>query len=126
MYKQEYDTIEEKIVEERNIEIIDIEKDIANISEIMFDLAVILNEQGETITTIEKSIAESNININESVISLEKAETFNEKNTKMIRNTIIIVGGLSLGALGFIAGPLVGLATIITGTLAGTGIVIAI
>ena len=128
MYKQDYESldIEEKIIQERNIEIIDLEKDVANISEIMYDLAVMVNEQGETITTIERNIEESNENIAESVTTLEKAEVYNDKNNKLIRNSIIIVGGISLGALGFIAGPIIGLGTLITGALAGTGIVIAI
>lgn len=118
--------IERKIIEERNKDVSDIEREVITISEIMLDLAVLVNDQKETIETVVQNIENSNVNIEESVKTLEKAEEYVIQNNKTIRNAIIIIGGISLGALGFIAGPIVGVATLLTGAVTGTSIAVVL
>lgn len=76
----------EQVVNEREQEIYKIEGKVIDIKEIMSDLAILTDIQGEDIDHIEKSIELAKENTDEGVVQLEKAN----KNLKK-RSCCIIV-----------------------------------
>lgn len=127
---QFYDLIEETriddiIIEERNRDVKQINEDMEHISDIFYDLSELVCYQGEEISTVEKTIQSSEINVSQSIKNLADAEDMNWKRNAIMRDLAIIVGGIGLGACGFIAGPLIGLGTLVSGAGVGGGIVYA-
>ena len=114
--------IEYKILEERNLEIKNLEKDIEDISEIMSDLSLLIFDQGESLEICVKNVENTEISVNESVKSLENVEIYVNNRRKILRNFGIIIGGATVGAIGFVVGPIVGAATIVSGGVLGSGI----
>lgn len=117
--------VDYKIIEERNVEIKKLADDIEGISEIMTDLALLVGEQGENIEIAEKNIEESKINVEEAVTALGKTEVIVNRTRNVLRSVGIVAGGLSLGALGFLGGPIIGAIGIITGGALGGGVAFA-
>ena len=120
------DEINRAIMEERNKEIQRITEDVAIINELMNDLAIMVNEQGEKIENIEQVVENATINVNEATKDLESAETYMEKSRRMLRDIIIVISGTGLGAVGFIAGPIIGAVTLSSGLVLGAGTVATI
>ena len=120
MYKLvEQSCVDEEIIREINNEVKSIEKEMIDISEIMLDLSSLIQNQGEEIQINVSNIENSKKEIEESVEHLEKSEVYNDKRKHLIKNAVLIITGISLGALGFIAGPIVGVITLATGTATG-------
>ena len=114
--------IDYKIIEERNSEIKNLEKDIEDISEIMSDLSLLIFDQGESLETCIKNIENTEIHVNESLKSLENVEIYVNNRRNILRSFGIIIGGATFGAIGFVAGPIVGAATLVSGGVLGSGI----
>ena len=120
MYKLlEKSCIDEEIIRERNQEVSQIEKEMTEISEIMTDLSLMIGEQGEGIQLSAENIDHAKEEVEESVIHLEESVKYTDKRKQLIKNAVLIFTGLSLGVLGFIAGPIVGAITLVTGTATG-------
>ena len=112
-----------KIIEERNKEIEELTEEFEDLSEISLSLHEMLKEQGEFIDEMDKTMETSSLNVEEGTKSLKISLQFMNKARKTIKNVAIVIGGLSLGALGFIAGPIIGAATTASGIAAGLGVV---
>ena len=120
MYKLvEKSCIDEEIIRERNEEVRQIEKEVTEIAEIMTDLSLMIGEQGEGIQLTVEHVEHAKEEVEESVIHLEESVKYTDKRKQLIKNAVLIFTGLSLGALGFIAGPIVGAITLVTGTATG-------
>lgn len=125
---QEYEVnenIESMIIEERNREIIELETDLIDMSEIFFDLGNMIHIQGENMDIMNNLIETTNRDVSISLKNLADAEDIINIKYQTIRNISIVIGGITLGACGFIVGPLIGLGTLISGAGIGTGIVYA-
>jgi t-SNARE complex subunit (syntaxin) len=123
MYKYEaVSEVEEKIIEETNREVKQIESDMIDISSIMLDLSSMIDVQGEYIDINVKNIEHANQEVTESVNLLEQSVEYSNKRKGMIKNVALIVGGISLGALGFLGGTIVGSITLISGLIGGSSI----
>jgi len=114
--------IDDRIIQERNWEIKSLESDIQDIAEIMFDLSLMVNDQGETLETAIQNIENTEMATYEAVKNLEKTEFYVNKSRKILRSAGIIIGGATVGAIGFIVGPIVGAATLVSGGVLGSGI----
>jgi len=121
----EDDEVDRIIIEERNKETRQIEKDIYTMSEIFVELSEMVHEQGEQIRVNEKIVQKVNRDVAESIKKLADAEDMHMARTKIIRDIAIVFGGLGLGACGFLVGPIVGLSTLVSGVGLGSGIVYA-
>ena len=120
MYKLvEKSCIDEEIIRERSEEVRLIEKDMTEISEIMTDLSLMIGQQGEEIQLSMENIEHAKEEVEESVNHLEESVKYTDKRKQLIKNAVLIFTGISLGALGFIAGPIVGAITLITGGTSG-------
>lgn len=119
----ETDEISLKIIEERNREIEEISDELADLSEISLTLSTMLIEQGETLDKINMILEQCDQNVQIAEVTLHTID--NNMIFSKAKEALIIVGGLSAGALGFLAGPLVGIATILSGASISTGIVLA-
>ena len=121
----EDENIDLKIINERNQHLLEIEEDISNLSEISILLSTMLNGQGECLDAVEKKLetVEQDMYVIEQ--SLEQALFYSNKMRNSIMDAAIIIGGISAGALGFIAGPVVGIATLVSGATISSGIVVA-
>ena len=122
MYKYEFENIDHKILRERNTDIKKLSEDIEIISEIMSDLAFMVNDQGESIEKIVENIKDSEIATSDAVDSLMKSEQYMDKTRRLLRNVSIVAGGLTVGALGFIGGPIIGAISVLSGGMLGSGI----
>jgi uncharacterized protein (DUF2164 family) len=124
---REYTHIEynENIIRERSIEMKELATDIEQLAEISQILGTMIYNQGEKIDVIEKNIEESILELETSVIHLENANEYAVKLRRNIRNVAIVVGSITAGAFGFLAGPIVGIATTASGIAAGIGLVFA-
>ena len=111
--------VDEEIIRERNEEVRQIEKEVTEISEIMTDLSLMIGEQGEGIQLSVEHVEHAKEEVEGSVIHLEESVKYTDKRKQLIKNAVLIFTGLSLGALGFIAGPIVGAITLVTGTATG-------
>lgn len=127
----EYEAIEmsqemfdDVIIEENNLEMRELERDLADIADIMETLSQHINSQGNNINTIHEDVVVVNENTNP--INLERAGEFIKSRAIIVRDTIIIVGGTILGAIGLIGGPIIGIGTIVLGTSAGIATVAGI
>jgi hypothetical protein len=114
--------IDVKIVEERNYEIKTLSEDLIHISEIFQELATLLNFQGEKVDAIGEQIEHISENISEGTTFLENTERF-VKLREILRDVGILAGGLSLGSIGFLGGPIIGSATLISSFAASSGLV---
>ena len=112
-----------KEIEKRNLDSKQIADDMLGLKEIYRQISILLQEQGDDLNVVENDVNIIEVNVNDGVKSLEKAEILSRDKIKTVRDVAIIVGGLSLGGLGFIASPFIGLATLITGTAIGGSIV---
>ena len=111
--------IDEEIIRERSEEIKLIEMEMTEISEIMTDLSLMIGQQGEEIQLSVENIEYAKEEVEESVNHLEESVKYVDKRKQLIKNAVLIFTGISLGALGFIAGPIIGAITLVTGTATG-------
>lgn len=118
--------VDYQVVRELNAEIRAVEKDLMDLNEINENLSRIVNLQGEELDLIEQRIAETASNTTAATYNLEKAEFFTEEKKKVIRDVLIVTGGAIAGALGFIAGPIVGVLAIVSGISVSSGIVFGV
>ena len=120
MYKfVEKSCIDEEIIRERSEEVRFIEKEMMEISEIMTDLSLMIGQQREEIQLSVENIEHAKEEVEESVNHLEESVKYTDKRKQLIKNAVLIFTGISLGALGFIAGPIIGAITLVTGTATG-------
>ena len=98
-------------------------REIESLSESFHIVNSLIVEQGEKIESMERNIQEAEENAETGMKSLEKAAEYKFISRKKLRNVAIVVGTLTAGAFGFIAGPLIGIGTTISGLAAGIGIV---
>ena len=98
-------------------------KELEDLSESFHIVNSMVSEQGEKIDLVDKNIQEAEENVEIGTKSLENAAKYTFISRKKIRNVAIVVGTLTAGAFGFIAGPLIGIGTTISGLAAGLGIV---
>ena len=114
--------IDIKIIEERNREIKTLSEELTHVSEIFQELAKLLNFQGEQVDTIGEQIEHVSENITEGTVALENTEKF-VKLREILRDVGILAGGISLGSIGFLGGPIIGSATLISSFAASSGLV---
>jgi t-SNARE complex subunit (syntaxin) len=119
MYKLIEKCVDEEIARESNEEVGKIESEISEITAIMLDLASMVEYQGEELQISTANVQDAKENVEESVIHLEESVKYTDKRKQIIKNAVLLFTGLSLGALGFIAGPVIGAITVITGTATG-------
>lgn len=122
---KEFDEIDKKIIEENNYEMRLLSEDLINLSEIFHDLACMLNLQGEKLDITNEKIGKIENDVSVTVKSLENTEKYVVKFNQILREAGIIVGGISLGTLGFFGGPVIGAITLISGAVTSSGIVFA-
>ena len=118
----DYQQVNDRIIQERNWEIKSLESDIQDIAEIMFDLSLMVNDQGETLETAIQNIENTEMATYEAVKNLEKTEFYLNKSRKILRSAGIIIGGATVGAIGFIVGPIIGADTLVSGGVLGSEI----
>lgn len=122
-YFNDNDYINKSIIEERNRELMELSEELEDLSELTRSLSYMLSSQSEFLDEMEKTIEISSINVQESNKSLEKSVYYKEKGIQTLKNIAIVVGGVSLGALGFMGGPVIGVATTVSGIAASIGVV---
>jgi len=119
----EEDEVDFAILQERNTEIAKIEQDTLSISEIMKDLAYLIYDQGEDLKVGEKQIENVVEATGEGLSHLERALKFTEKTRGLIVDASTIVAGTGLGALGFLASPVVGVPTLLGGLATAVSVI---
>lgn len=89
------------IIQERHEAIIDLCKQQEECLELMKSLAALTNEQGEMIDDLRSNITLSNVNVKDSVESLEKADKYQETSNKLSFYVLIgtIVSVLTAGSV---------------------------
>ena len=125
MEDQKENLYNEMIIYERNEEMKDLATDIEQLAEISNILGTMIYNQGEKIDVIEKNVEESINELEMSVVHLIGANEYAIKLRRNIRNAAIVIGSITAGACGFLAGPIVGIATTASGIAAGIGFVFA-
>jgi len=123
--KIDNDEIDRKIIEERNIAMSQINQDMIDLSEISKYLSEMFVEQGNELIFIEKKVDHIENDVEKSAKNLEISEKINSVKYKIVKDVLIVLGGIGAGGLGFIAGPFIGAATLIGGATIGGGIVYA-
>ena len=117
--------IDVKIVKERNEQIREIEREISDLSEISLLLSSMLSEQGDQLEVNFQQLENIEEDFEQVEQSLEKSANYMNRMRAFTKDVAIMIGGISLGALGFFGGPLVGMATLISGITVSSGIVVA-
>lgn len=119
----EDDEIERLIIEETNKEIQELEKDFLEINHIFTNLNEMIYTQGDRLDQVNEKIKTSERDVSISVRELADVEEMVFNKNKIIRYVSIMVGSLGLGAFGFIAGPIIGIGTLLSGAGIGGGII---
>lgn len=117
--------IDQAIVEERNREIYQIEQETSLIAEIMGHLSYMVSGQGETLEQAVENLEEAKENTHDATIYLEKALVHEVSSRGLLLDAGVIVAGTGLGALGFIASPIVGVPTLVAGVIAAGAVIVA-
>ncbi len=115
--------IDRLIMSERNESITCLTREVSDVSETMIIINSLLSDQGEF---IEVTLNTTNIidnYVETSVANLRDAEQYHSKNIKLVRDILVLTGGIVLGGLGFIGGPIVGVVTLTTSLCASGGII---
>lgn len=116
------ENIDYEILHERNRDVRIIENDMKDLSDIMIDLSYLIDIQGEDIEQNMTNVEHAKMEIGETVVSLEQSVVYSRNRKEIIKNAVLVFGGISLGALGFIAGPIVGIGTLVAGAITGSSI----
>ena len=103
------------ILDEYNREILKIESDMVELSEMMSYLSKVVKTDGKKLDKCRDKIEISEIDVTQGEEELEEANTWVKKTRALFRDIGIISSGVIIGAVGLAAGPLVGTITIITG-----------
>ena len=105
----EEQNVQTKIMHERNHEIQQIEQDLVDLSEISVELAVMVDDQGESIDTAEQHTTEAVESTADGVQNLEQANVFTNKfRSRLIMGTSVGVA-VTGGVLALFASPIIGL-----------------
>lgn len=126
LQEDEINAVDLTIIQERNREVREIEEDIINIHEINLSLSQMLAQQGEQLDIAEQHVENTVIQVNEASENLSQTQEIVEKGRKLLRDVCIVGGGLVLGSLGLLLGPIVGIPTMVAGATLGTGVVFGI
>lgn len=110
--------IDEKIINETNEQIGEINNDLITISEIWTTLSHMIKSQGDTLNIANNNVEMTDISISDTVIHLTKAKEYHSF-PYLIRDIALVVGGGVLGTVGFLLGPFVGVGTVIAGAAGG-------
>ena len=113
------------ILEERAEEMKELAQDIEELSEISRILGKMIYQQGENIDVIDNNIQSAVMDLEFTIISLEKSNEYAIKLRRNVKNAAIVIGSSALGAFGFIGGPIIGIAAMISGGMTGFGLVVA-
>ena len=116
------ENIDYEILDETNRDVRIIENDMKDLSDIMIDLSYLIDIQGEDIEQNMTNVEHAKMEIGETVVSLEQSVVYSRNRKEIIKNAVLVFGGISLGALGFIAGPIVGIGTLVAGAITGSSI----
>lgn len=116
--------VEAIIARQRNEDMLQIEREVTMVSEIMTHLSVMVKEQGELLDRATDRVITAERNIEAAVQHLEKGLDFQVSSRGLLVDTGIVIAGTTLGALGFISSPIVGVPTLLGGILVSAGLVI--
>lgn len=112
-----------EIIKERNEQIKEIEQEINIINEIFTEFGAFLNIQGEQINQIDTSLEQAKCNVQDGIVDLEQAEKMVVKKRKWVTDVAIVLGGIGLGSLALLGGPITGVIGIAVGGTVGGGVV---
>lgn len=121
MYQLQHD-VDYQILHETNRDVRIIENDMKDLSDIMIDLSHLIHEQRESIEENVRNIEHAKMEVEETVVSLEQSVIYDRDRKEIIKNAALVFGGMSLGALGFIVGPIIGIGTFLAGAITGSSI----
>ena len=122
-YLEELGDVDILIIDEYNKEIVKIESDMVELSEIMSYLSKIIRDDGKKLDKCQNNVKITEIEVTQGVEELEEANTWANKTRALFRDIGIISSGVIIGSVGLAAGPIVGTITIITGALVTGGFV---
>jgi FYVE zinc finger len=102
------DDVDDKIIRERNEELVELSADLETLRELGIDLASELNVHGEQLDGVETKVIEADGAIGDGVITLADAsELKNKSNVKVVAIVTTVGGALAGSVVGLIvAGPL--------------------
>jgi hypothetical protein len=113
-----------KIMEETKKSVHELEKDLSDIAYIWTKLAEHIEEQGDNLEQVDKSIQTTEENIEMGNEHIHMAGEYIKNKFILIRDISIIASGGILGSAGLLAGPIIGLGTIVAG-LSAAGAAVA-
>lgn len=113
------------ILQERAEEMKELAQDIEELFEISRILGKMIHQQGENIDVIDNNIQSAVMDLEFTVVSLENSNEYAQKLRRNVKNAAIVIGSSALGAFGFLGGPIIGIAAMISGGMTGFGLVIA-
>lgn len=115
--------VERAIVRERNQEIQVIAQETSMLAEIMANLASMIESQGTHLDSAAAQVEQSARTADETADILARADSWQESARGAIVDISTVAIGTGLGTLGFLAGPWVGLPTMVGGMVTATSIV---
>ena len=111
-----------KLVKERNRQIKELEVEFDDLEEISRSLHKMIHDQGEFLSEIDKTLDNIVKDVDNAAENLENALKLKQP-PSILKNIMIVAGTSGLGVLGFLAGPIVGIVTTVSGVVTGIGVV---
>ena len=109
------------LIDERNRQMKELEEEFEDLEEISRSLYEMIYDQGEFISELDKTLDNIVEDVDNAAENLEKA--LKTKPQIIFQNIAIVAGSAGIGVLGFLAGPVVGIATTVSGIMTGIGVV---
>jgi len=123
---EQYDfDVDLKIANETNKDINEITEDVGVIPHLLHSIQNLIWDQGLDINSIQNNVEESKEFTAKGVTNLESAEIHLDKSKKM-RDASIMLGGATIGGIGWLGGPWIGIPTTALGLGISSGVVFAI
>jgi hypothetical protein len=117
--------IDLKIANETNRDINEITEEVGVLPHLLHSIQNLIWDQGLDINSIQGHVEQSKELTNKGVSNLESAEIHSNKSKKM-RDASIMLGGATIGGIGWLGGPWLGIPTTALGLGISSGVVFAI
>ena len=118
-------SVEEEIIQENNEAVQTFAQDLELLKDIFIDCAHMIFGQGSSLQTAEENIEKALLDTETATENLEESEKLTKHSRGRLFDICVLVGGVGLGSLGWIGGPLIGIPTMAAGLGVSGAIVLA-
>ena len=108
-------SVDYKIIQENNKDVRTLATELELLKDVFLDSAYLIFGQGENLQTAEANIEKALADTETATDNLEQTENLTKHSRGKLFDACMLIGGVGLGALGWIGGPWIGIPTMVAG-----------